>query len=120
MKNLFLTLTIFFLLENSFSQNIDTTIISIDTIELKMSVDTNQLENKYQYRITFNKAFDGFNETFLIESLTDFFESKVDYNKNLDQFIIVSTKYIDQPKFSINFKQEILLFKRIPLITKLN
>lgn len=125
MKNLFLILTVFFLLENNYSQIIDSTFISIDsvfisidTIGLNISEDSNQIENKYQYRITFNKVFDGFNESFLLESLTDFFQSKVEYNKNLNQFTIVSTKFVDQSKFSKNFKQEIELFKRIPLITK--
>lgn len=120
MKNLFLISVVFFFSENSFSQTIDTSFISVDTIELNISEDTIQIENRYQYRIIFNNSFDGYNETILIELLTDFFETKVNYDKNLNQFIIVSTKDIDQSNFARNFKQEISLFKRIPLISKLN
>lgn len=74
---------------------------------LKVSVDT---VFSYQYRLTFNQ---GYNNPTLIDSMSDYFRTKVEYNKDLNQFIFVSNKDMEQSEISLNFSQEITLFRKI-------
>jgi len=76
---------------------------------LKVSVDT---VFSYQYRLTFNQGY--YNPT-LIDSMSDYFRTKVEYNKDLNQFIFITDKDIEQSEISLNFYQEITLFRKIPI-----
>lgn len=71
----------------------------------------------YQYRITFTQI-NGLRSS-LIEDMSNFFKTKVDYCKDLDQYIIISDKDLDQHQFSENFSQEITLFKKIKITSNL-
>ena len=76
---------------------------------LKVNVDS---VISYQYRLTFNQGY--YNQS-LIDSMCDYFRTKIDYNKDLNQFIFVTDKDVEQSEISLKFSQEITLFRKIPI-----
>lgn len=118
MKKLLLLISVVFFSELLFAQSTDTSEIILDTTQTFETTET--IQDAYQYRITLNQTYDGFNETFLVQSMTDFFETKVEYSRELNQFILVSTKDVDQSIFAKTFNQQIMKYKKIPLKTNIN
>jgi len=124
MEKLLLLLSIVLFSNLLYSQTNDTSEIILDTTQFSEIIETIQdvdgVTEIYQYRITLNQTYDGFNETFLIQSMTDFFETKVEYSRDLNQFILISTKDVDQSNFARNFHQEIVKYKKIQLKANIN
>lgn len=71
------------------------------------------ITNTYQYRITFNQVQDNVGSTSLVEHMTDYFKTKIEYNKDLNQYIFLANKNMEQSELSHNFSQEITFFKKI-------
>lgn len=109
MKKLILIFIIIFVNKNLYSQTKDTTNI-VETIE---SVE--KLEETYLYRIIVNQNYDGFNDICLIHSMIDFFQTKIEYDKMLNQFMFVSTKDVDESYFNRIFNQQVLKYKKVVL-----
>lgn len=124
MKKLLLLSSIVLFSNLLYSQTIDTSEIILDTTQFYLITETiediDDTTEIYQYRITLNQSYDGFNETFLVQSMTDFFETKVEYSRDLNQFILISTKDVDQSNFARNFHQEIVKYKKIQLKANIN
>ena len=124
MKKLLLLASIVLFSNLLYSQTIDTSEIILDTTQFSEITETiediDDTTEIYQYRITLNQSYDGFNETFLVQSMTDFFETKVEYSRDLNQFILISTKDVDQSNFARNFHQEIVKYKKIQLKANIN
>lgn len=124
MKKLLLLSSIVLFSNLLYSQTIDTSEIILDTTQFYVITETiEDFDGEteiYQYRITLNQTYDGFNETFLVQSMTDFFETKVEYSRDLNQFILISTKDVDQSNFARNFHQEIVKYKKIQLKANIN
>lgn len=72
---------------------------------------------KYQYRITFTRVTST--QSSLVENMSDFFRTKIEYYENINQYIFITDKDVEQSEFSKNFSQEITLFKKIRIASKL-
>lgn len=103
---------------NLYSQTDDLSYLTLDTSKV-YSVNE-EIQQIYQYRIILNKNYDNFNDVNLIQSMIDLFETNVDYNKDLNQFTLISKKNIEQSKFINDFNQQILMYKKIALIRKID
>ena len=79
-----------------------------------LKVDNDTLKN-FQYRVSFNHVC---NHQYLMESMTDYLKTKIEYNKDLNQFIFVSNKDLEQSEISLNLIQEITFFRKI--VIKIN
>ena len=105
MKNIVLILFVVLVSFKSFSQTQDSLLIKEDS----------SLTN-YLYRVKFD---DNFVKQTLIETMTEMFKTKIEYNKDLNQYIFVTNEDIDQSELSKNLAQQVTFFRKVLVKTNL-